>query len=139
MRDFVEYLDEIVEPTVADFEANPTSRRHAFLACVATCHAVDYLIYPRKATGTRQKFEKTRRDFKTVDEIGHAFKHVTTGAGPEACRKATDVISRPPGTVGNFAVGLSRIGDGVGGVTPSTETSEDILKALRCALAFLRR
>jgi hypothetical protein len=37
------YLDDIVEPTITDFENNPTSVRHAFLACVATFHTVDYI------------------------------------------------------------------------------------------------
>jgi hypothetical protein len=35
------FLDQIVEPTFADFEANPGSIRHAYLACVATYHAID--------------------------------------------------------------------------------------------------
>jgi hypothetical protein len=34
MEDLERYLKEMVQPTVDDFEANPTSRRHAFLACV---------------------------------------------------------------------------------------------------------
>jgi hypothetical protein len=37
------YVDEIVAPTINDFEENPTSVRHAFLGCVATFHAIDYL------------------------------------------------------------------------------------------------
>ena len=47
MKDLEWYLGEIVDPTLKDFEDNPSSRRHAFLACVvAFCHAVDYLAYP---------------------------------------------------------------------------------------------
>jgi hypothetical protein len=56
MEDLVRYLDEIVEPTVKDFEANPTSVRHASLACVVVFHAVDYRAYPRKARQTREKY-----------------------------------------------------------------------------------
>ena len=42
MEDSERCLEEMVEPTLKDFEANPTSRRHAFLACVIA-HAVDCL------------------------------------------------------------------------------------------------
>jgi hypothetical protein len=35
------YLDIIVEPTFKDFQRNPTSIRHGYLASVATDHAVD--------------------------------------------------------------------------------------------------
>ncbi len=79
MEDFVGYLDQIVEPTVAEFEAHPTSTRHAFLACVATCHADDYLAYPEGPRTIRQKFAAQSRDFNIVDDIGHAFKHVVVG------------------------------------------------------------
>jgi hypothetical protein len=41
MEDLRRYLEEIVEPTVKDFAEHPASVRHAFLACVATYHAVD--------------------------------------------------------------------------------------------------
>jgi hypothetical protein len=46
MEELTKYLDEIAEPTVAEFEKNPTSVRHAFLACVALFHTVDYLAFP---------------------------------------------------------------------------------------------
>ena len=37
------YLEEMVEPTIKDFENNPTSVRYAFLAYVVTFHTVDYI------------------------------------------------------------------------------------------------
>jgi hypothetical protein len=48
MEDLKSYLDAIAEPTIKDFENNPTSVRHAFLACVAVFHGIDYLAYPRR-------------------------------------------------------------------------------------------
>ena len=63
MAELERYLEEIVEPTVADFEQHPTSVRHAFLACVVTCHAVDYLDYP-KAVSSRDSFRKQSVDFR---------------------------------------------------------------------------
>ena len=78
MEDMERYLNEIVEPTIEDFEKNRTSVRHAFLACVTTFHAIDYLAYPRKARLLREKFRKNV-DFATVDRVAHAFKHVVAG------------------------------------------------------------
>ncbi len=36
--DVQRYIDEMVEPTIADFEANPMSVRLTFLACLVTFH-----------------------------------------------------------------------------------------------------
>jgi hypothetical protein len=41
--DAQEYITKIVEPTIKDFEENPVSVRHAFLACVVVFHSIDYL------------------------------------------------------------------------------------------------
>jgi len=48
----VHYLNEIVDPTIKDFEEHPTSVRQDFLACVATYHTIDYLAYPNKRPAT---------------------------------------------------------------------------------------
>ncbi len=45
MEDLERYLKTVVDPTIDDFKKNPASVRHAFLACVATFHAIDYLAY----------------------------------------------------------------------------------------------
>ena len=129
------YLEEIVKPTVADFEQHPTSVRHAFLACVATCHAVDHLDYPKKARASPiPEFERSPRTFR-IDDVAHAFSIVTTGDPPRL--RAKNVISRPPGGAGQLAIGLSRIGDGVGGVTLQEERSVDLLQTLRRTVEFL--
>jgi hypothetical protein len=44
---------KILEPAIADFERNPTSVRFAFMACVVTFHAVDYLAHPRRPAPLR--------------------------------------------------------------------------------------
>jgi hypothetical protein len=46
--DAKQFADEIVEPTIAEFERKPSSRRRAFLACAATFHLIDYLALPAK-------------------------------------------------------------------------------------------
>ncbi|HEV2187554.1 MAG TPA: hypothetical protein VGR70_10115 [Stellaceae bacterium] len=142
MEDLVQFLDEVVEPTIADFEANPTSRRHAFLACVATFHGVDYLAHPRKPQLLRQKFNKASPEFALIDRVAHAFKHVVSGheASPQRPRlKAAEVIPRPPAFWGTTMVwGLSRWGDAVGGVTLDQDREVDLLTILKSTVAFLR-
>jgi hypothetical protein len=41
MEDLLKYLDDMVEPTTSEFEKNPRSVGHAFVACVITFHAID--------------------------------------------------------------------------------------------------
>lgn len=76
MDELAEYLDLIVEPTFADFRSNPWSARHAFLACVATFHAVDRAAHPRKPNSLREKWRKQSFEFLIVDMVAHHFKHV---------------------------------------------------------------
>jgi hypothetical protein len=137
MSDLVQYLEEIVEPTIGDFEKNPTSRRHAFLACVAACHGVDYLAFPDDPRTLRQKFEHESSAFKIVNDVGHAFKHVVQGRPTAPRMKASQVVQRPAGAfdVGFFDV--SRFDDPEGGVTLDTDTSVDLLSAVKEAAAFL--
>src|SRR5882724_6263336 len=94
MEDLQQYLRDIVRPTVRDFERHPRSVRHAFLACVALFHSVDYLAFPNKARGTRQQFRKDSSEFLMIDRLAHAFKHVGT-TGKKGRLLATDVIARP--------------------------------------------
>jgi hypothetical protein len=70
------YITEIIDPTISEFEANPRSRRHAFLACVATFHCIDYLARPGSPAGIRSQFKKENKAFATVDRVAHAFKHM---------------------------------------------------------------
>src|SRR5271166_6613073 len=87
--DAKQFADEIVDPTIADFENDPRSRRRAFLACVATFHLMDYI--PKSS---RQKYQRECPAFAAVDRYAHAFKHKSTG-GPRSL-KAGQVIERPP-------------------------------------------
>lgn len=137
MTDLEQYLIEIVDPTLKDFEQNPTSRRHAFLACVATCHAVDYLAFPTGPRTLRQQFERQSPEFKVVNDVGHAFKHVVQGSRSDPRMKASEVISRPPAYFGVAQWDLSSWNDQVGGVTMDSDRSMDLLDTVRRAVAFL--
>jgi len=97
MRDAQLYFDEIVAPTIADFETNFTSRRHAYLACAALVHTLDYIAFadgkPRsKRVGVlRQQFAKNRH-FLIVDRVAHAFKHVHSD-GQTSIRNGGDKVT----------------------------------------------
>jgi hypothetical protein len=141
MEDLERYLDEVVEPTIVDFEANPMSRRHAFLACVATFHSVDYLAHPRPPQQLRQRFNEQSPEFALVDRVAHAFKHVVSGHVASHQRqplKAAEVIARPPGFSDVLFYDLSRVDDPMGGVTLDQERDIDLLAVLKRAVAFLR-
>ena len=71
------YLDEVVDPTFEDFRRNPRSIRHAFLACVATYHAIDR-VKPGHPGNLTYQWGKTL-EFKIVDMVAHQFKHVRSG------------------------------------------------------------
>jgi hypothetical protein len=135
------YMTEIVEPTINDFEANPTSVRHAFLACVVTFHSLDYLTHPQKPASRRQLFREKSADFAMVDRIAHAFKHVQTGhdkAPLDQPLKAEDVIKRPPAIWGEMVWDLSRWDDATGGVTIKNDPERDLLEIVKRAAEFVR-
>jgi hypothetical protein len=135
------YFAQIVDPTIKDFEANPTSVRHAFLAAVVVFHSVDYLA-PTKSSVLRSKFRKNCADFATVDRIANAFKHVKTGHPDNIDVQplsADGVITRPAMYYGvSGAYGLSRWGDAIGGVTLDGDRQQDVLSAVKRAAEFIR-
>jgi len=138
MDDFVRYLDEIVDPTVADFEAKPASVRHAFLTCVAVFHAIDYLAYPNPSRGLRNQYKAKSRAFALVDRVAHAFKHVETNPRQPTNLIASSVIARPPAVMGVMEYGLSITGDIAGAVTLKEDPSISVLDAVKEAVKFLK-
>jgi hypothetical protein len=137
------YFEQIVDPTIADFEANPTSVRHAFVAAVVVFHVIDYL--PRKTVSSsslRDRFRKECSDFAVVDRIAHAFKHVETGHPDNPQNRplsADGVIPRPPMYYNvSGAYGLSRWNDPIGGITLDGDRQLDVLSVIKAAIEFLR-
>jgi hypothetical protein len=140
MEDFERYLHEIVEPTIEDFAEHPTSVRHGFLACVATYHSLDYLAFDR-ATGRtpkgtvgnlRETFGQMSEDFRLVDDVAHAFKHVVANRRNPNLR--SNEITRQSGA---FSSGFSS-GFDVGAVTVSGRPEVNLLSTVRRAEKFLR-
>jgi hypothetical protein len=140
------YLREYVDPTIAEFGEKPASRRRAFIACVVVFHTLDYLAKrpgsPNKQN-LRNRFREENSSFAIVERAAHAFKHAKAGHENAPVYKALrveDVISRPPMRAGVGQVGISQVGDGVGGVQIWKERgSLDLLFVVREAAAMLRR
>jgi hypothetical protein len=118
MNELGHYIELIVEPTVSDFKANPTSVRHTFLACVAIFHAIDRVA--RKPGNLRKTWSKKSIEFAIVDTIAHHFKHVTSG---------DDKIDRP-GIPMSSVLGLSD--------TNENMDFHNIYFAIRDSVKFLR-
>jgi hypothetical protein len=137
LKDLRRYLETIVEPTVKDFAERPASVRHAFLACVATYHAVDYMAHPRKAQTLSKEWGRQSEAFSRVDEVAHALKHViSTRRKPNLSAGA--VTSRPPALAGVAQCGLSIAGDKTGAVTFQEDRTINLLGTVHEAVAFLQ-
>jgi hypothetical protein len=102
VSDLASYIEVIVEPTYADFRANPSSRR-AFLTCVAIFHAVDRVAFPKKPAGLRAQWCRQSLEFRLVDIVAHHFKHVQSS-------DERIPVSRPGLPIG-FALGFNEDGD----------------------------
>lgn len=141
--DALKYLDTIVDPTIAEFEKQPTCFRRAFLACVATFHTVDYLATPKNSAQIlRRRFCEESQEFLLIDRAAHAFKHVKSGHDDSLLKPTlfvSNIASRPPAILGRMILGLSRLGDAIGGVATASGHGKDLLPTVKRAAAFLRR
>jgi len=134
VEDLERYIHQFVMPTAADFEQNPSSVRHGFLACVVLFHTVDYLAYPKKSAAIRQKWRRQSADFALIDKVAHAFKHVATPTPSRPDLLAKHVRSRPPAIAGRMMAGASRVGDPTGAVVVQ---GQNLLDIVRRAAEFL--
>jgi hypothetical protein len=106
MKSLARYLELIVDPTLEDFTKNPTSLRHAFLACVAIFHAIDRASEEKGISrgNLRREWGKTA-EFKIVDIVAHHFKHVVSDDEKNIERR------RKPSIPITFVLGFNDAGD----------------------------
>jgi hypothetical protein len=135
MEDLRQYLTDFVEPAIADFERNPASVRHAFMACVVTFHAVDYLAHPRRPAPLRQEWNRLSRAFAIVDDVAHAFKHMKAGNPANPDLRAKQVVAMPGGF---HAAAFDGRAFDVGSVTLENEPDVNVLAVVQEAAAFIR-
>jgi hypothetical protein len=134
------YTSQIVDPTIADFESQPKSVRHAFLACVVTFHWIDYLTQPNASANLRRQFREESPGFALIDRVAHAFKHVESGhpQSPNNSPLMVDDITERPLAAWREAIwGKSRWGDSMGGVEIANEAHNDLLNIVKRAAEFL--
>jgi hypothetical protein len=131
-----EYLELIVEPTVAEFEQDQASVRRVFLASVAVFHTIDY-IRPKRTQNLRKLFRDECPAFAKIDRVAHAFKHVESDG--KVPLKASAVYGRPPALAGAAMAGRSLAGDPTGAVLIDGESGNSLIVALRESLDFLRK
>jgi hypothetical protein len=133
MEDLRRYLNDFVEPTIADFEVNPASVRHAFMACIVTFHSVDYLAHPKASRPLRQQWNEESPAFAIVDDVAHAFKHVKAGNPANPDLRAREVVAKR----GAFSPGFSA-GFDVGMVTLENDPTTNVLAVVKEASDFIR-
>ncbi|MGD0634099.1 MAG: hypothetical protein ABSA13_07460 [Beijerinckiaceae bacterium] len=132
------YLNEIVLPTIAEFEKNAWSKRRTFLACVVTFHTLDYMPKNKGQKSLRKTFRDTSPNFAAIDRIAHAVKHVHSGSDKDRVNMplhVSEVLVRPPAIAGRMMAGRSRCGDPRGAVLMA---GVDVLQAVQECVVFLR-
>jgi hypothetical protein len=133
--DALHYLDEIVEPTIVEFEREPSSVRRALIACMVTYHAIDYLYSKSERRNALTRL-RGRPEFALIERVANAAKHAIFDGRPRL--PVENILWRPPARAGALMCGLSQIGDGEGGVTVWGERGMDILPAVRRTAEFIR-
>lgn len=119
------YLDQIVEPTIQDFQRNILSPRHAFLACVATFHAIDRLVKP--SANLRGAWRKQSAAFAMVDLVCHTLKHVETNTKDK------------PNTIPLRRAVLNEMGLNTHALNESSMDTHNLFFAVREAVKFIRQ
>jgi len=96
--------------------------------------SVDYLAFPESGRAFRQEFGKASPDFRLVDDVAHAFKHVVSGNRADPRLKADEVVKRR----GAFNPRAFSSAFDVGAVSLSDRLDVNLLGTVKGALKFLR-
>jgi hypothetical protein len=130
-----EYMREILGPTIKDLFQNRASKRHAFLACVATYHTIDYLCGKRRKAVLRGEYRAQSAAFAAVDRIAHGRADAQPGPKRSALR-----VAETPDSAAAFAeanAGINALGDARAAKPPSE--GADILAIVNEAADFLAK
>lgn len=131
-----EYVNEIVVPTVIEFKSQRRSRRHAYLACIATFHVKDHL----DRSGVTDIVSLVRATephaYDLIRAVCTGTKHVDTDPRRHRIQfRAGDDMDRPPAIWGEFAFGVSRWDDEHGGREVAAGTARlDIYECVQAVL-----
>lgn len=133
-----DYLEEILLPTLKEYEEDVSSRRKAYLACIVMYHLSDYL----KKAGAEDPPRSMRGQCSVAWNVVHAVaigaKHRdnTDNKNPIKFTAGSDAF-RPPAVAGAMICGWSQLGDVDGGLeidAGEDDLMADILPSLRTVL-----
>jgi len=138
-----EYLEEIVLPTVADYERDTQSRRLAYLACIVTYHMADYLKKAGVEGLHRNMTDKCDAAWSVVGAVANGAKHKDNHRSRQPLKftAGTDQY-RPPAVAGLLECGWSELGDDEGSiVVPAGDEFfyAGILESLRTVIRQYKR
>lgn len=126
MQGLERYLELIVEPTFEDFKRNPSSVRHAYLACLVTYHAIDRVTFPTKPGNDLDRWREESLEFMLVEQVALHLKHVKS----DFARWAAKAL--PPHTLLiTHPLGLTGDGEGL--------ETRNLFFVVRDAVKFLRK
>ncbi|CAH0338935.1 hypothetical protein RHI9324_00570 [Rhizobium sp. CECT 9324] len=134
----INYLEEILLPTLEDYEEDFRSRRKGYLACIVMCHLSDYL----EKAGASKVQDAMRSQCTAAWNVVHAVaigaKHLDNLKNPNPIKfKAGSDVFRPPARAGVMVCGWSRVGDLDGGMeirAGSDNLMAEVLPSLRTVL-----
>ena len=134
----VDYVTEIVLPTVTEFRHERRSRRRAYLACMVTFHVKDHL---RIAGATR--IENAVRSvepaaFDVVRAVCNGTKHVEADASHPIPFRAGDDTDREPVIPLTLIFGLWRWNDQGGREIGTASGPIDLYKAVVATLTAFK-
>jgi hypothetical protein len=119
-----EYMRDILQPTIKDLAQNRASKRHAFLACVATYHMIDTLLGKRRKAVLRGEYRLQSGAFAAIDRIANGRAEGQPGR------------ARPPSRVGETPADSDAFAEGE---TSLAGEGTDILALVNKAADFLAK
>lgn len=133
-----EYLEEIVLPTVADYERDTQSRRLAYVACIVTYHMADYLKKAGVESLHRDMAENCDAAWSVVGAVANGAKHKDNHRSRQPFKfvAGTDQY-RPPAAIGLLECGWSELGDEEGSIVVPVGDDflyADVLESLRTVI-----
>jgi hypothetical protein len=129
----LEYLEEIVLPTIDEFQADGSSRRKAYLACIVTIHLKDYLTKDNARNVEKTVRNRAEAAFDVVSAVANGAKHSISGRGGQIRFHAGSDFYWPSHSVQTLPSGVSLFGDSEGGTMIPADTyySASVMEAVR--------
>ena len=112
----LDYLEEIVLPTIDEFQADGSSRRKAYLACIVTYHLSDYLRASKASDVLETVKGRAEAAFEVVHAVATGAKHTASGRKDQIKFRAGSDVYLPPNTLYPFGEGIFAFGHAEGGI-----------------------